>query len=595
MHLGPWARRDTLAELSAITLILLVSYLAYANAWPDVLIHDDKFFGGTERFEWLTDWTRVFREDLWAASGIRSGLYRPLLFLSLALDARLFGNWLAGYHLTNILLHGIATVLVYALMSLLLQTTATPERPTRRLYPLLAALVFAVHPVHAEVVNSIFNRSEVLVTIFATAGLWLLLKFRAGQPALAWLVLGLSYLFALFSRESGVMLPALAVALVVLLDSGTWTTRLRKCLPVLGLLAPLGFYLWLRALALAAPGTADLVPLEGMDSALDPFGTASVPSLDNLIAIAGVLGASLKLMAWPQPLITYHPFLESPWPLIYLLLHLALIVVAVVSYRRNGPGLVIGLAFFYLAFLPSARLGGLGMGLPHVAERYLYLPSVGPAIALAFGLRYLGRRFGFKMALAPALLALMLMTPLTWARNAEWASEILLFESDLLKNGRMDQLLRVLTGAHLREGNYTRVVELCDGHSYESARSTSYANHCGIAYGRSGLEEKSERAYVYAVRRPAVSATAHANLARLYLRQGRTVEAENHFQLAVDSERNPARRAYREGLMIVRLHPSDPVRLREARTHFEEALRLQPQLRSARDWIERIDDFLDRR
>ena len=112
----------------------------------------------------MGDLPRFFTEDLWSATGAESGLYRPLLLLSLALESGVHGNWLAGYHLDNILLHLLVTLAVYRFLRQVQRTVAEPG-PSADLYPLLAALVFAVHPVHTEVVNSIFNRSEMLVAL----------------------------------------------------------------------------------------------------------------------------------------------------------------------------------------------------------------------------------------------------------------------------------------------------------------------------------------------------------------------------------------------------------------------------------------------
>ena len=187
---------------------------------------------------------------------------------------------------------------------------------------------------------------------------------------------------------------------------------------------------------------------------------------------------------------------------------------------------------------------------------------------------------------APVLLVLILLAPVTWARNAEWSDDIRLFESDLKKSPGHSQLLRVLTGALLRERKHRRVVALCEANSTRIRGSTFFANHCAIAYGRLGKNEKAEEAYKHALLNPDERAATHANLARHYLKTGRRSDAEEHFRLAVENERDPAMRAYRTGMMIAVLYPSDPDRLLEARAHFEEALRLNPAMTPARQWLE---------
>jgi tetratricopeptide (TPR) repeat protein len=87
---------------------------------------------------------------------------------------------------------------------------------------------------------------------------------------------------------------------------------------------------------------------------------------------------------------------------------------------------------------------------------------------------------------------------------------------------------------------------------------------------------------------------AHSNLARLYMAQGRRDAARVQFEFAIESEENPATRAYRRGLMLVQLYPGDREQLLAARAHFEEALRLQPRLALAIDALERVDRSLER-
>ncbi|MCU0988998.1 MAG: glycosyltransferase family 39 protein, partial [Xanthomonadales bacterium] len=236
--------------LFPLVMLVAATALSFVNAWPDEVVLDDKFFVNNQH---LPDWTEpaeLFRGDVWRTVGSQSGLYRPALLLSLSLDTRLFGGWLPGYHLSNILLHLLVTLLVYGFLRHLLQ--AAPQRTARPdLYALLAALVFAVHPVHTEVVNSVFNRSDMLVSLGAVAGLWWLLHFLETHPARAWAGLAVGYLFALFSKENAVVIPGLAVILILLLSTASWGQRIRRSIPVLWMLLPLGLYLYMRAHALA--------------------------------------------------------------------------------------------------------------------------------------------------------------------------------------------------------------------------------------------------------------------------------------------------------------------------------------------------------
>jgi hypothetical protein len=294
-----------LRSLLPLLLLAVVTFAAYWNAWPEALVLDDKKFAGQERFAELSRLPEFFRESVWATTGYDDKLYRPLLLVSFAIDATLFPDRVAVWHLVNVLLHVLATLLV-CLLLLRLLSLSVPQGESPVLIAVLAAVVFGVHPVHAEVVNSIFNRSILFVTIGSTAGLWWLLHYLDSRPVLAWTGIWLAYWLVLFSRETGIVLPALAVALVWIYSNGGWRQKIRRCLPALRMAVPLLEYLTLRARAIPPP-----MPLTGGEAG-DPLGltdlVASGGILDwsSLMRLAGVWLDALRLALWPLPLLLHH-------------------------------------------------------------------------------------------------------------------------------------------------------------------------------------------------------------------------------------------------------------------------------------------------
>ena len=263
---GPGLRLPLFLSLA---MLAMVSLVAFANAWPDTFVLDDKPLARMSFFSELSEIPRFFSEDAWATIGSRSGLYRPMLYVSLSLDYQIYGQWKAGYHLSNILLNFLVAILVFGFLRQLLRMTRG-QAASSDLYALMAAMIFAAHPVHAEVVNSVFNRSSMLVALGGVGGLWWLLHHLESRPAVAWIGLAICYLFALFSKESAVIIPGLAVMLILFLTSSDWPSRIRKCLPVFWLLLPLGFYLLLRDQALtpadveSATGSASTRQISGI-------------------------------------------------------------------------------------------------------------------------------------------------------------------------------------------------------------------------------------------------------------------------------------------------------------------------------------------
>lgn len=608
-----WTR---IAPLMPFLLLVGVVLAVYANAWPNALVHDDKFYAGSHRFSEWSNIPRYFSENAWASSGVSEPLYRPLLLVSITLDARLHGDWVAGYHLTNIALHALATMLVYGFLLQVLRCGNGAPR-TDSLVALLCALIFAVHPVHAEVVNSIFNRSEMLAAIGGLAGLIWLLRLLRHKPIMAWAGFFFAYSIALFCRETAVLLPAIAAILVWSLTRGDSLVKLRRILPVVWLIVPLSVYLLMRASALAPPEpvveqahTIAGSPSTTIDkSALPPekpvqgqpkisknvlqkmLHTFNVPGTKRVLAVAGLWYRSLEIMVWPRNLSTSPAPITRSDQTAGLILMALVLVVTITQAKRGSYGLALGLIFFFIALLPASRITG-GLAFPHLAERYLYFPSVGLALSLAFGLRSFSGPFNAMLMASFVVAAAMVLAPLTWARNAAWASDVRLFETDYAAGNRRGELLVWLTAAHVRELNNRRVAEICDENTSAQKKSGKLSMHCAIAYGRLRDHKKAEQAYLRATRERVVAPMAHANLARFYLGHGRRNSAAKHFALAVDAESLPANQAWRRGNMLVNLYPRDREKLLEAKAHFEEALRLQPASGRARQSLRQVNSAL---
>jgi len=631
-----WARFRTI-HLPLILLVLL-GVIAYANTWTNALAWDDTLFVVTGRFDGLglADIPRFFSEDLWAIEGWDSGLYRPLLLVSILLDVKLFGHWVAGYHLTNTLLHVLSTFLVYGFIRHLFSSTGDRSSLSRHV-ALLAAVIFSVHPIYTEVVNSVFNRSEMLVTIGVVGGLQWFLRTQEKQAEKAWFGLSLIYLLALLFRESAATLPALAVLMLVATLPGNWLQRLRKCIPVLCMVIPLGIYLVLRANALAAPdmtdeGYAQPPAVDSSSLSLPEDGTAEprksdfltkmtrsfnkIPKLagdlrtydpERLLHAVRLWAESLGVLFWPHPLqvVRGPPKTGSPAALALLLLILGAATLGLMRKQEPEPtngsslgaretlvGLITGLAFFSIALLPSCGIVG-PTKFPHLAERFLYLPSVGMVIVLAFSLRWVARRFSLRTAIAPIVILTVVLTPLTWARNSDWKSNMDLAEADYQKGVRNKHVLRALVHGDLDAEKYYRAAEFCERHKSD-LRDRDLGNMCGYAFSRVGRYDEAEKTFLLALDENRGASEIHVALASMYLRLGRRDEAQEQFEQSITVQDKPFLKEFLTGVMLSQLYPSDRGRLLEAKAHFERALQLQPQFFKARERLDLLNEKLDR-
>ena len=397
--------------------LVLLGALAFAAVPFFELVWDDRHFLHPDSAVARGSLARLLTSD-WSLEGPRSGYYRPLVTLSLALESRLSGGSPAVHHAMNVVYHlGAALALVWAGLRLLGSPTAA----------WLAGLVFVVHPTHTESVAWVSGRTDVIATLFFCLAVGA--YARAERVASPWMLAALAAAGAAFlAKEPAVMLPAVLLAWEVTRTApGAFRIRdaARRLMPVCLLLAG---YLLLRGLLLGAVA--------------GPIGDLHVLS-DRVATGVAVIGHYLWLLVVPypanpdyvlEPLATW-----SSWKSLGALAALVGLGAAAGRWWRYSRLPAFCLAWFLLTMLPSSPV--LPVGPVHMAERFLYLPSA--ALALAAGsagaaaLRHAGlhgwhdvsRASEPRALLAGGAVALVLLAglALTQYRAEDWRDEERLF------------------------------------------------------------------------------------------------------------------------------------------------------------------------
>jgi hypothetical protein len=301
-------------------------------------------------------------------------------------------------------------------------------------------------------------------------------------------------------------------------------------------------------------------------------------------------------MVWPHPLqLTYTGFSTIElW--VYAALNLVLIITALVQVRNRHYAFAAGLAFFYLAMLPASRIiGGHTSMHPHFADRYAYVPSIGLIIMLAFAIRALSQRFSPRALAHVALPVLLVLTALTWARNADWRSDVSLFGVEYLRGHRDVNTLRWMTGAHLSARNFARVVKICDDNLAEQKEygASTFVQSCASAYEHQHRFEEAERAHLYAIEHKRTRVAASMSLARFYLWQARPLDAKKRFTAAIAWSVDPADKALNTAEMIVSLNPDSREQAITAKRYIEDALQHRPGWPKAEAMLKAIEKTLN--
>jgi tetratricopeptide (TPR) repeat protein len=421
---GAWLRAALLAAAAALA--------AYANAIPCGLVQDDRLVLIDARVHGRTGLAEVFLTDYWGAetSAETADLYRPLTILSFRFNHALFGPSPAAYHAVNVVQHALVSALAVLLLGVLFRS--------RRL-ALASGLLFALHPVHTEAVTGVVGRAELQAAGFLLAALILHARgYRVGswRPRACLAAALVCLALALLSKES----VAVAPGLVLLVDGIGWLGRgrapdareLRRALGVAGLYAAVVLaYLGLRMAVLGGLGIKPLYEVGLLFG--EPFTARLWTGLE-------ILAIYLRLLLFPLALsadysVRQVPVLHSPAhpaALAGLLAAAGLATAALYGWRRRALPLLFGLGFFAIGYaLVSNLLTPIGV---LVAERLIYLPSLGFCVALAWVWERADAKLGAgpgarpHVAAAAALgIVLAFYGARTVLRNRDWRDPLTLF------------------------------------------------------------------------------------------------------------------------------------------------------------------------
>ena len=324
-------------------LLLLIGFFPYLNALSGRFLWDeDSLIVGNPLIKDVNHLSRIFVgsffQKVTAQGEPFGGYYRPMTVLSFAADHFFWGLNPFGYHLTSILLHLVNIILVFKLGRILLRNITAAA---------LGALLFAIHPFQPETVTCIASRSDLTLTFFILTGLFLL---RQGSLFLG-LMCGLG---ALFSKESGLLFPLLAIFFVQ-----------RRHLPlfILGAIFSLSIYFFSRHIALGSMSW-----MAGWQEQHPPGAMAGAILLEYL---------RLWVIPWPFLFIYPLPLWSAGLGSIGNGL-LTAVVVLFASYGlftlRQNRKFFVCCSWFIIGMLPVLHVIPIA---PPISVHNLYLPSIG--------------------------------------------------------------------------------------------------------------------------------------------------------------------------------------------------------------------------
>ncbi len=463
----------------------------------------------------------------WAFTTGHGDNWHPLTWLSHMLDGQLYGLKAGGHHFTSVCLHAATAILLFLVL----------RRMTGALWPsAFVAAVFAVHPLRAESVAWVAERTDVLSGLFFMLTLLAYVRYIRSPFSLGrYLLVLLLYALGLMSKPMLVTLP------FVLLLLDYWPlARLRPQAagsgepPAKSPASLLFEKIPFLVLAIISSVITLVVQQRAVANLEWLPWTARVGNA--IVSYAVYAGQTV----WPVGLAVFYPHPTGRVGVLNFALALAFLAgVCAVAFalRRRCPYWVVGWLWYLGMLVPV--IGLVQVGEQARADRYTYLPQIGLYIMLTWtanALPWPARQRRWLLAGAGSI-ALVALAWSSWLQTAHWRNSESLWTRALART----------TGNYVAHNNLGNALA-------EQGRAVEAATHF-----RRALEIKPD------------FAEAHNNLGTVLLEQGRNTEATQQFQKALSIRPGYAEAHYNLGNALAQ--QGQPA---EAIGHFREALRTRP-------------------
>ncbi|MBP5496261.1 MAG: glycosyltransferase family 39 protein [Bacteroidales bacterium] len=447
-------------------IITVLALLCYANTLTLHYALDDRMVILESKYTIKGGWDSVkaiFSEDTFTGyfgadhSIVAGGRYRPMSQLTYMIEFQLFGKSIKEkigdlddyYNLHNAknedyfyetplpFVNHLISLLYYILLCLLIYEVLArifPQHEGKKWFqslPFLATLLFALHPIHTEVVANVKGRDEIFAMLGAFAALWCSLKY-VDTRKWYWLVVSLlAFTFGIFSKENAItFLAVLPLALFYYKNENKRTAD--YFITLIPLVLGSVFFVWVRYKVLGSMMPPDLTS----NILNNPYVHST--RAQQIATVLITWGIYLKLLFFPHPLThDYYPhqitITDFSNPLVWLLLagSIALVVYGIWKLKQKTVP-AFGILYFIITFsIVSNLLFNVGT---FMNERFVFMSSIGFTLIVGWWLYLLATSSVpalQKTAVGVTAVISLLFGIKTFTRNFTWKDDFTLFLTDV--------------------------------------------------------------------------------------------------------------------------------------------------------------------
>ena len=372
--------------------------------------------------------------------------YRPLVLTTFAIEYEIVGLNPNFSHFINILLYCLTCIILYYLLTLMMPKTHS-------FFPILTTLLFVIHPIHTEVVNNIKSRDELLCLLSGLSAMIFFFKFYDTSK---WKFLGLGVfmiVLGLMSKLSIIVFFAVIPLALYFFRPTNWSKIIWVSASLLLLFA---FLIVLKNAILPDPTQRVYGFTENPLFFEENF-------FNRIPAGFYILLYYIKLLFLPHPLSFYYGYDAIPivgwsnvWSWVSILIHGGLGIFALYLLPRKNI-LAFGILYYLITISLVANIATPVVGI--IADRFLYIPSIGFSLIISFTLMKLFKLNPLKpekYILVPSALSGLIILLLVVSgikildRNKDWESELSLFENDAKTTKRSAKIHTVLASKYHR-------------------------------------------------------------------------------------------------------------------------------------------------
>ncbi|PVD28691.1 hypothetical protein C0Q70_11285 [Pomacea canaliculata] len=601
------------------SIILVVTTLAiYHNALDCGFVFDDmSAIVENQDLRPKTPITDLFWNDFWGTPMHKEKShksYRPLCVLTFRFNYMLSELEPMTYHLVNVVLHAIVCILFMKVCNMFVKESTS----------FLAAMLFAVHPVHTEAVTGVVGRAECLSSIFFLAAFLMYSKCTGYRSPIAWRPLIMTVILvtvAVICKEQGItVIGVCCVYEVFVAQRATMSELLWMLTSVIQGKPKLAG--WLQTSIMRAGflvfSTLFLLfaRIKVMGAQLPVFtkfdNPASVsPSPARQLTLNYLLPVNAWLLLNPSglccdwtmgtiPIITSLVDMRNLATLAFYLVLGSFTVYALFEQTRRSRAIIMSLSFLVLPFIPASNLF-FPVGFV-VAERILYTPSLGFCLLVALGFHIIIENRKCLRGLMYLLMTLLLLchSAKTFVRNYDWMSEYSLFRSALKVNQdnaklwnnvghaleKVEKYQEALDyfekaasvqpddiGAHINVGRTYNNLNLSRSYTARVAPNhlNAYLNLANLVSKDPHRLEEARNLLQQAISMRTDFIEAYINLGDIFVKLGRIADAQHTYEDAIRVE--PRNADLHFNLGVVHLEQKH---MAEARQAFENALKIDP-------------------